>query len=64
MADNRPLTELSDKELPQALANHAKASFVFSYNNVREELERRIQQRNANRTFDLAVLAWQDHLPV
>jgi hypothetical protein len=42
-AQNKPLTELTDEELQSALSIHASRNVVFSYNDVRNEIERRRQ---------------------
>lgn len=54
---DKPLTELSEKELKAALATHTQRGVVFNYNDVMHELERRRQQRNADRVFRLSILA-------
>jgi hypothetical protein len=55
--DNRPLTELSVKELRTALATHTERGVVFNYNDVMNELERRRQQSHANKIFILSIVA-------
>ena len=53
----KSLMELSDRELEDALKAHANRNVVFSYNDVRLEIERRAQQKNADRVYGLSVLA-------
>lgn len=45
MPDTRTLLELSEEELREALRAHTSRHVVFSYNDVREELNRRAQNR-------------------
>jgi hypothetical protein len=52
----KPLTELTDDELKTALANHAQ-NVQFSYNGIVAEMERRRQQKNADRVYRLSIIA-------
>jgi len=53
----KSLYELTEKELIEALSTQANRNLVVSYNDVRNEIERRRQQRNADRVFYLSILA-------
>ena len=53
----KPLTEFSEEELRQGLVNEASNYLKYSYNDYLNELERRRQQRNANRVFKLSIVA-------
>jgi hypothetical protein len=53
----KPLTELTDQELQNALSSHVNRGVAFNYNDVRNELERRRQQKNADRVFYLSIVA-------
>ena len=49
--------ELTDKELLEALSAQVNRNVSFSYNDVRLEIERRSQQKNADRVYKLSILA-------
>ena len=53
----KPLTELTDQELQNALSVHVNRGVAFNYNDIRNEIERRRQQKNANRVFYLSIVA-------
>jgi hypothetical protein len=56
MSKDRPLMDYSDAELEQALVVKGQ-NVVFSYNDVRVEIERRFQKRHADRSYWLSILA-------
>jgi hypothetical protein len=51
----RPLSDLSDVELRQALRDHAE-HVVYSYNAVADEIDRRSRNRQARASFVLAAV--------
>ena len=52
----KPLAEHTEEELRAFLAKHTE-NVVFAYNDIVAELERRRQQRNADRVFRLSIIA-------
>ena len=56
MAD-KSITDYTDQELRQALVERPGPGLVYSYNDVINEIERRRQQRNADRVYKLSILA-------
>jgi hypothetical protein len=52
---SRPLTDLSDAELRQALHDQA-AHVIYSYNAVVAEMDRRSRDRQARASFILAAV--------
>jgi len=53
----KPLTKYSDKELEDELSTNARRGDDLSYNAVALEMERRKQQRNADKIYKLSILA-------
>jgi hypothetical protein len=53
----KTLMELTDAELNEALSIQVNRNVVFGYNDVRNEIERRRQQKNADRVYRLSTLA-------
>jgi hypothetical protein len=53
----KPLIKYSDKELEDALSTNVRRGVVFNYNDVALEMERRKQQRNADKIYKLSILA-------
>jgi len=51
------LMELTDSEVAHALEVHSNRRPSFSYNDVRLEIERRQQERQAFRVFILSIVA-------
>ena len=57
MVAKKPLYQFTEKELHQALEQQVANYLQYSYNDYSGELERRRQQRNADRVFKLSIVA-------